>query len=105
MTDLIEIVHETTVIEIAQETTVIELAEPGVQGPPGPPGPAGGEAFQHTQGAPAAEWILNHNLGRRPNVATYTPGWVEFEAEVVHVSENQARVLINQPLAGFATCS
>ena len=60
--------------------------------------------YQHTQSAPSDTWIVPHNMGVRPNISVYTPGWVEVEALVVHVDNNNAQVQFASAQAGFATC-
>jgi hypothetical protein len=72
----------------------------GMQGPAGPPGAV--SAYRHDQAAPSATWTINHNLARDVTVALYTTGSVEFDAEVVLTSDNQAVALLAAPLAGFA---
>lgn len=76
-------------------------------GPPGPPGPAGGggggpSGYDHTQTVAADTWTMNHNLGRRPVVELFTSGGVQFFAQIVHVSANQAVAYLNAPITGFA---
>lgn len=73
----------------------------GPEGDPGPPGP-GAEVFEYSPPTAQAEWVLNHNFGRRPVVQVLSPGGFEVEAEVAHVSTNQARVYFNQPQQGTA---
>jgi hypothetical protein len=69
-------------------------------------GASGGETttsrpYQHTQSAAAAQWIVNHNLGRKPaGVEVTTPGGLSIIAEVVHTSDNQLRVYLAQPATG-----
>jgi hypothetical protein len=74
------------------------------QGPSGPPGPVASQ-FTHTQAVAADEWIVNHNLGFRPNVAVTTLGGVVVIAEVLHISINQARVYFDTVQTGLALCS
>lgn len=76
----------------------------GPAGPAGPVGPAGpgAEVFEYSPPTAQAEWVLNHNFGRRPVVQVLSPGGFEVEAEVAHVSTNQARVYFNQPQQGTA---
>lgn len=89
------------VLEI--ERDAVEVVSEGVQGPPGPPGENGvGSTFTHSQPAAAAEWIINHNLGYRPSVTLYSTGGAEIEAEVVHISNNQARAYFAIAIAGSA---
>lgn len=84
------------------EELVVEFGV--AQSPAGPPGPSGG-GYEHTQAMAAAVWAVNHNLGRRPNVAVLSLGGAEMLAEVLHPSTNQARVYFDAPAAGFASCS
>lgn len=76
----------------------------GPAGPVGPVGPAGpaAEVFEYSPPTAQAEWVLNHNFGRLPVVQVLSPGGFEVEAEVAHVSLNQARVYFNQPQQGTA---
>jgi len=63
-----------------------------------------GIGYLHTQAAPALVWTVNHNLGYRPVVELFTVGQVEFDAEIVHTSENQCVVYLVKEMAGFARC-
>lgn len=57
--------------------------------------------FEYVQALPAAEWIVNHNLGRRPaGVEVLSPGGLSIIAEVIHMSPNQLRVLFVSPQSG-----
>ena len=78
--------------------------EAGPEGPPGPPGPVGSDSqvFEYSPPSESDEWIVNHNFGRNPIIAVLSPGGVEVEAEVVHMTVNQARVLFNAPQLGKA---
>lgn len=49
-----------------------------------------------------AEWLVVHNLGRRPLIRCYTEGGVEFEADIIHESDNSARIKMVAPTAGWA---
>ena len=59
-------------------------------------------AFVFTQATPAAMWTINHNLGYRPTVELFTLGGEEFDADVIHVSNNQTVVYLNTAIAGTA---
>jgi hypothetical protein len=61
--------------------------------------------FEQTQATPAALWIVNHNLGSKPNARVYSPGGVEMLAEVIHISNNQIQVVFDAPTTGFVVCS
>lgn len=68
-------------------------------------GGGGSPSYLHTQAVPSALWTVNHNLGFKPDVATYTSGGLEFVAEVLHISDNQFTVTLALPTAGFARCT
>lgn len=86
---------------INKTNRVVEVSEVGAQGAAG----VGGLVYQHTQSTPATEWVVNHNMGRRPTVNVYTVGWVEMDALEVHASLNQVIIQMNSPMAGFVLCS
>jgi hypothetical protein len=92
-----------TVLQQQVARTVLTVG----QGPAGAPGGGGGasERYLHTQSVPSAAWVVNHNLGFRPNVSVTTLGGVVVWAEVLHVSINQAQVLFDDPRAGLALFS
>lgn len=69
----------------------------------GDPGDAATQ-FIHTQAVSSDTWTVNHNKGARPNAVVYSVGWVEIEATITHVSENQLTVHLNLPQAGFVIC-
>lgn len=69
----------------------------------GPVGPSGSSAgYNFTQSSDSDFWIINHNLGYKPSVQTFTVGGLEVIGEVQHVSNNQATVSFNTPISGFA---
>lgn len=62
--------------------------------------------FEFTQVSPLSTWTVNHNLGRRPTaVAVLSPGGVEVEAGVIHVSNSQLVVQFSQPYSGSVRVS
>ena len=75
----------------------------GLQGDTGPSGLAA--RYEHSQPIAATPWIVNHNLGYRPQVQAVTVGGVALLAEVLHNSANQAFVYFDLPTAGLAICS
>lgn len=75
-----------------------------VPGPQGPRGLLGGSYYVHQQVEASALWTINHNLGAEPLVAVRTVGGVEVEAAIVHISLNQAQVILATPMAGTARC-
>lgn len=84
-------------VEVERLVSVVKV---GIQGPPG----ASGAGFVFSQPTPATEWVINHNLGFRPAVEIIDAGGNEVDAEVQHISVNQARVYFNAAIAGEARC-
>lgn len=76
----------------------LQVGLPGAKGDPGPPG----AAFEHVQASASASWVINHNLGFRPAVSVLSPGGLEVEADVQHISANQAVISFVTPQSGSA---
>ena len=87
-----------TSLQTGHGPSVVTSFYSGLVGPAGP----GAKVFEYSPPTAQAEWVLNHNFGRRPVVQVLSPGGSEVEAEVTHVSTNQARVYFNQPQQGTA---
>lgn len=83
------------------ETVYTVVAE---RGPKGRDGVAGGK-YTHTQSTPATTWVINHNLGVRPNVSLLSVGGAEIVGDVLHPSVNQSLAIFVIPVAGSASCS
>lgn len=60
------------------------------------------QPYTHNQSVAATSWTINHNLGYKPSVELLTAGGVEFDAEVVHTSNNQVVVNLVVAIAGSA---
>lgn len=90
-------------VRVVIERRPIELRI-GLVGPRGPEGPPGQGITDYVFMQPVASdtWIINHNLGRKVDVALYTAGSVKMNAEVILISDNQAVANFTQPIAGFA---
>lgn len=76
----------------------------GVGGPMGASTGGAAESYTHTQASPSDEWTINHNLGVRPLIAVFSPGGAEVQAEILHMSTNQARIYFASAYAGTARC-
>lgn len=75
------------------------------QGPAGPPGaPGAGTAFIFTQASALDTWNVNHNLGVRPAVTILSPGGLEVNGSIAHISVNQLIITFAAPVAGTAYC-
>ena len=92
---------ETFVLVVEPEQPVAALVAAGEQGPAG----ASSASYQHNQASAAETWIVNHNLGYRPAVSAYSVGSQLMLANIIHASLNQAQILFDGPVAGYATCS
>lgn len=79
-------------------TEVVVVSANGPQGAQGPPN----LGYLFTQSSPSSQWTINHNLGYRPAVELLSSGGVEFDADIVHVSNNQVVVYLTAPYSGFA---
>lgn len=99
---------EVTVPETPEIT--FEAAQRGPAGPTGPKGDQGdaglpgGSYHVHDQVAPSTLWTVNHNLGYRPTVELIDVGGNEFNARVLHVTDNHFLVYLNVATAGQARC-
>lgn len=62
----------------------------------------GKTVLKHVESSPESTWTINHNLGRDVEVAAFTPGGARVIAEVLLVSLNQAQVIFDSPMSGFA---
>jgi hypothetical protein len=107
MSQVVRVRSETQRIIVDPVTQAIAIISAGPPGPPGPAGPPGasGSGYNHTQGSAATTWTINHNLGFKPSVQTFTVGGLEIIGEVQHTSDNQVLVTFNIALAGIARLS
>ena len=87
-------------------TTHVQIPRTKVT-PRGPPGTSGAafSGYDHEQASAATVWTVNHNLGFRPDVATYRLGGTEMKGAVQHLSLNTVRITFNSPVAGYARVS
>lgn len=95
-------------VTTVRDNTIVTVTAPGPQGPPGPAGPPGGGYYVHTQTAPSASWIIDHNLGRRVHVALSDATAAPFRnvyADVVHGTLNQTSITFPTPVTGSAVIS
>ena len=95
------VAEEVVAVVVEAEQVPAVLVAAGDQGPAG----VSGATYQHNQPSPSDNWIINHNLGYRPAVAAYSVGGQIMLANIIHMSPNQARILFDGPVSGFAVCS
>ena len=95
-------------IELVPGTQTSTIIQAGPVGPPGPTGPAGGESgsYLHTQVDASSSWVINHNLGYRPNVTVEEAGTgIQIMCAEIHHSVTQVELQFNIPRAGTARLS
>jgi hypothetical protein len=101
----VEIVTEAQSVTVERQAPKqVVITKEGVQGPPGPQGAPGQSAasHEHVQAVASDVWTVNHNLGLRPAVTVLSPGGIEVEASVAHISVNQTVISFVTPQAGSA---
>lgn len=62
------------------------------------------KGHEHIQAVASATWTINHNFGYRPLIHCFLPSGQEFDAHIVHASENQAIVYLAEARTGRARC-
>lgn len=99
---------EQNTVTVEAENIVIEAVSAGPQGPPGPAGIAGfsaGSSFYFTQDyTSSSDWVVNHGLGFRPNIAVLIAGSAVI-AEVTHSSSSSATIHFSSPQSGTVVAS
>ena len=99
------VVDDVPALVIEQERVeVVDVAKQGPQGIPGTDGVDGG-SYYHTQVGVSDTWVIVHNLGYRPNVATFNSADSQVEGEVVHDSTIQMTVTFSSAFSGYAVLS
>lgn len=79
----------------------------GETGQQGPPGPSGGAAstLVYQQSVATTVWLINHNLGYRPNVTCFQSDDTEIEGDEHHVNENIMTITYAMLVSGYAVLS
>lgn len=86
--------------QITTQNTVITAP-----GPQGEPGLNGGSAMYFTRDfINSSNWIVNHDLGVKPNVSIIVGG-EEVESDITHNSVNSLTVNFPGPQTGSVVCS
>jgi len=81
----------------------------GVQGTQGVQGLSGAGiqvlAYEHMQGAVSDTWVINHNLGFKPNVTVVDSGGTIYEGEIAYTNSNSLTVSFSTAFSGKAYLS
>jgi hypothetical protein len=62
-------------------------------------------AYEHTQGAVSNSWVINHNLGFKPNVTVVDSAGTIYEGEITYTNSNSLTVSFSQAFSGKAYLS
>lgn len=62
-------------------------------------------AYEHTQGAVSSSWVINHNLGFKPNVTIVDSAGTIYEGEITYTNSNSLTVSFSQSFSGKAYLS
>lgn len=91
-----------TIIKDQNKIITKTIGTQGVSGPPGGSGTGGtGPGIQVIQNTPSITWVVNHNLGYKPQVQVFSIGGIEVDALVVHINDNQYQVQTDVPRTGY----
>jgi hypothetical protein len=58
--------------------------------------------YRHTQGVPATQWTVHHNLGKFPAVTVTDTSGSEVEGEVTHINNNMLVLTFSATFGGYA---
>lgn len=101
----------TYTVTIERPSATLSLSAPGPQGSPGPPGDdgqpgtPGGTQFLLNQVAPAATWLVAHNLGYFPHITILDSSGEVVLTDIHHADVNNAVLTFSSPTTGKAIAS
>jgi hypothetical protein len=92
-------------IEVEPLGPTLEIQNKGDKGEKGDPGTSGSASLppDHIQTSPELEWVIVHNLGRRPVIVCFDEYGNRIEGDEELVSINQSIVRMGSALSGSAT--
>jgi hypothetical protein len=62
-------------------------------------------SYEHTQGAASNSWVVNHNLGFKPNVTVVDSAGNIVEGEIAYTNSNSLTVSFQSAFSGYAYIS
>ena len=62
-------------------------------------------SHEHTQGAASNSWVVNHNLGFKPNVTVVDSAGNIVEGEITYTNSNSLTVSFQSAFSGYAYIS
>lgn len=63
---------------------------------------SGDKSYEHTQSVASGEWLITHNLGKRPAVSVIDSSGAEVEGCIEYIDVNTIRVRFSAEFAGIA---
>ena len=72
------------------------------QGPAGPAGADGDKHYTHTQAVPAATWVIDHGLNKRPSVTVVDSAGSVVIGEIEYDTADQLTLYFSSSFAGAA---
>lgn len=58
--------------------------------------------FEYSQGSPALNWEIQHNLAKFPSVTVTDSSGTEIDCEIMHLDNNNLILNFSEPFAGHA---
>jgi hypothetical protein len=84
------------------EEVVVLVQDVGMQGPPGPPGIPGGTRYTHVQIEASALWLIQHDLGYKPQVTVVDSADTKVYGDIHYLNDNQLEIGFTAPFSGKA---
>ena len=78
--------------------------EVGPVGPVGPPGVSSG-FYRHNQAAPAAQWMVLHDLNYPPAITVVDSAGTQLFPDITYLDDFTIQIDHSYPVAGFAYCT
>jgi hypothetical protein len=90
-------------------TNIIVVRAKGARGPKGDPGNLdnliSAVSFTYEKQTNSNSWVVNHNLGFRPNVIVIDYGQNNVECDIAHTNENSLTLTFSEAISGYAYLS
>lgn len=62
----------------------------------------GDVSYVYNQSVPSTERIINHNLGKYPNITTLDSNGIQVIGDIYYTNENTIKVIFSEALSGVA---
>ncbi len=61
--------------------------------------------YRHYQDVPSSQWIIQHNLGKKPSVEVIDSAGTKVEGEIEYIDDNMVRIKFTSEFSGVAICN